>query len=55
MARYEHLPIYKQTYDSYLGMMRHVNAYKARRAICGGVDNLFIRADQEFTKVIVGK
>ena len=36
---------------SYLGMLRKVNGYNARRALCSRVENLFIRADSGYTKM----
>ena len=39
--------------NSYLGMLRQVDGYKARRSLCGRVENLFIRADEDCTKLIV--
>ncbi len=73
MAQYQHLPIYKLTYDlweqkgapvdnealenlsasvtSYLGMLRQVNGYRARKSLCARVENLFINADEECTKI----
>ncbi len=38
---------------SYLGMLRQVDGYKARRGLCEHVgSNLFIRADADYTKII---
>ncbi len=37
--------------NSYLGMLRQVDGYRARKAICQNLENLFIRADEEYTKV----
>lgn len=37
---------------SYLGMLRHVNGYKARRSLCRGTENLFIHADEDFTRLL---
>ncbi len=42
-----------QGVTSYLGMLRQVNGYKARTALCTHFDNLFIRADVQLTKLIV--
>lgn len=39
--------------NSYLGMLRQVNGYRARRSICSNVQNLFIHPDAEYTKVKV--
>ena len=38
--------------NSYLGMLRQVNGYKARRAICGRVESLFIGADENCTRIL---
>jgi hypothetical protein len=35
-------------------MLRQVNGYKARKALCYRVESLFLRADRECTKVKVG-
>lgn len=40
---------------SYLGMMRHINGYNARCALSQKVQNLFIRPDLEYTKLIVSR
>jgi len=40
-----------ESVNSYLGMLRQVNGYKARRALCNRVENLFISADMECTKI----
>lgn len=37
--------------NSYLGMLRQVNGYKARKALCKQVENLFVNADEECTKI----
>lgn len=37
--------------NSYLGMLRQVNGYKARRAICKRVESLFVQADGDCTKI----
>ncbi len=37
--------------NSYLGMLRQVDAYKARKALCGSVESLFLQADAGCTKV----
>lgn len=41
------------TINSYLGMLRQTNGYNLRREICENSINLFIRCDDEFTKLIV--
>jgi len=41
-----------QSLNSYLGMLRQVNGYKARKALCCRVENLFLRADNECTKIM---
>ncbi len=40
-----------QSLNSYLGMLRQVNGYRARAALCRRVESLFLRADAESTKV----
>ena len=40
------------TVTSYLAMLRHVNGFKARKSLCSKVENLFIQADNEFTKIL---
>lgn len=40
--------------NSYLGMLRQVNGYNARKAICQRVENLFLRADEDCTKIKIG-
>jgi RNA-directed DNA polymerase len=42
-----------QSLNTYLGMLRQVNGYRARKALCGRVESLFLRADGECTKVKV--
>ncbi len=39
--------------NSYLGMLRQVDGYQSRRAICKRVENLFMVSDEECTKVLV--
>jgi hypothetical protein len=41
-----------QSLNSYLGMLRQVNGYRARKALCCRVESLFLRADNECTKVM---
>ncbi len=43
-----------QSLNSYLGMLRQVNGYKARKALCRRVESLFLRVDAECTKVKAG-
>jgi hypothetical protein len=42
-----------QSLNSYLGMLRQVNGYRARKVLCRRVESLFLRADAECTKVKV--
>jgi hypothetical protein len=42
-----------QSLNSYLGMLRQVNGYRARKALCNCVESLFLRADGDCTKVKV--
>ena len=44
-----------QSLNSYLGMLRQVNGYKARKALCCRVESLFLQADGHCTKVKVVK
>jgi len=37
--------------NSYLGMLRQVDGYRARRAICEKINNLFIHSDADYTKI----
>lgn len=37
---------------SYLGMLRQVNGYRARKSICGKANNLFIHSNEDFTKLM---
>lgn len=39
--------------NSYLGMLRQVDGYNARKSICTRVENLFLTSDKDYTKVIV--
>jgi RNA-directed DNA polymerase len=41
-----------QSLNSYLGMLRQVNGYRARKTLCQRVESLFLQADGECTKVI---
>ncbi|MGE4350593.1 MAG: hypothetical protein AB7E52_00195, partial [Bdellovibrionales bacterium] len=42
-----------ESVTSYLGMLRRVNGYRARKSLCGHFNNLFIYPDAGFTKLIV--
>jgi RNA-directed DNA polymerase len=42
-----------ESVTSYLGMLRQVDGYNARKSLCGRVGNLFIRADKDYTKLTV--
>jgi hypothetical protein len=37
---------------SYLAMLRQINGYKARKSICRRVENLFLKADEDCTKIL---
>ncbi len=37
--------------NSYLGMLRQVDGYNARKSICNDLESLFIRADEKYTKI----
>lgn len=43
-----------QSVNSYLGMLRQVDGYKARKSICGRVGSLFLQADEDYTKIRPG-
>lgn len=43
-----------QSTNSYLGMLRQVNGYNARKSICKRVESLFLQADEECTKIKPG-
>ena len=38
--------------NSYLGMSRQVNGYRARKILCQRVESLFLQADGDCTKVL---
>ncbi|NCC21439.1 MAG: hypothetical protein EOM26_03140 [Alphaproteobacteria bacterium] len=38
--------------NSYLGMLRQVNGYRARRGLCRRVENLWLVADEGCTKIL---
>jgi hypothetical protein len=42
-----------QSVTSYLGMLRQVNGYRARKSLCQRLQNLFIYPDADYTKLIV--
>jgi hypothetical protein len=43
----------KASVNSYLGFLRHVNGYGARKKICQRMEWLGYESDQELTKVLV--
>lgn len=43
-----------QSVNSYLGMLRQVNGYNARKSLCQRVGSLFLQGDEEYTKIIAG-
>lgn len=47
----ESLMLLSGSVNSYLGMLRQVNGYKARKAMCKRVESLFLNADAECTKI----
>lgn len=51
----ENLEKLSATVTSYLAMLRHVDGYKARYALCRRVENLFLQADEECTKILPAK
>jgi retron-type reverse transcriptase len=40
--------------NSYLGMLRQVNGYNARKSMCQRVESLFLQVDGECTKIMLG-
>lgn len=46
----ESLAEISQSLNSYLGMLRQVNGYKARKSLCQRVESLFLLADDDCTK-----
>ena len=40
-----------QSLNSYLGMLRQVDGYNARKAICDRVGSLFLQPDDVYTKI----
>ncbi len=40
-----------QSLNSYLGMLRQVNGYNARKSICRRIESLFLQVDGECTKI----
>jgi retron-type reverse transcriptase len=44
-----------QSLNSYLGMLRQVNGYNARKSLCQRVENLFLHADEGCTKIKLSK
>jgi RNA-directed DNA polymerase len=48
---HETLEKVSQSLNSYLGMLRQVNGYRARKALCCRVESLFLQADGECTKI----
>jgi RNA-directed DNA polymerase len=47
----ESLKDISQSMNSYLGMLRQVNGYNARKSICRRVESLFLQVDVESTKI----
>ena len=47
----ESLKDISQSLNSYLGMLRQVNGYNARKSICRRVESLFLHVDVECTKI----
>jgi RNA-directed DNA polymerase len=37
--------------NSYLGMLRQVNGFNARKSMCQRVESLFLQVDKEYTKI----
>lgn len=49
----EELIKFTSSVNSYLGMLRNVNGYNMRREVCLQCINLFIKCDEDFTKITV--
>ena len=47
----ESLSVLSESINSYLGMLRQVNGYKARKAMCQRIESLFMKADEDCTKI----
>ncbi len=43
-----------QSLNSYLGMLRQVDGFKARKSLCRRVESLFLRTDADYTKIKIG-
>lgn len=41
-----------QSINSHLGMLRQVDGYNARKALCHRIENLFLQTDEKYTKII---
>lgn len=50
----ESLQKLSQSLNSYLGMLRQVQGYNARKSLCQRVGSLFLQADEDYTKVLAG-
>jgi len=37
---------------SYLGMLRQIDGYRARKSICNSMESLFVYADEEYTNIL---
>ena len=48
---HESLQNISESLNSYLGMLRQVNGYNARKAICDRVGSLFLQPDDKYTKI----
>ena len=42
-----------ESVTSYLGMLRQVNGFNARKTLCTKITNLFVRCDREYTKIFL--
>ena len=50
----ETLETLSMSLNSYLGMLRQVDGYRARKTLCQRVESLFLQADRDCTKVTPG-
>lgn len=41
-----------QSLNIYIGMLRNVDGYRARHSLCSNVESLFLRADENCTKIL---
>jgi len=49
----EKLNTLRDRMNSYLGMLQQVDGYRMRRHLCGKAENLFLRADTDYRKLVL--